>query len=254
MNGGNQIESSDTVVCHKFAAGSASQLEARLLAAESARQAAEAAREAAEARAVRAEADARRLRQQLTLFGEKLINAANSGAIGPSTMPSAAAPISNDAGHPAVSRPGSHPRSDAGSVLPEKSGNRGSDGAATATPLNNNEQPQAKRSRRVWMFNPKWKSGRDWLEYDMSNETMGCSVCRIAGESGKWARNGITRMRLEAITSHANDIKHQKHMANAEAAKRHEAQQRAATHGPPPIAYSMSAETALSGQTQQRDE
>lgn len=254
MNGGNQIDSSDTVVCHKFAAATASQLEARLVAAESARQAAEAAREVAEARAVRAEADARRLRQQLTVFGEKLISAANSGAIGPTAMPSAAAPTSNDAAHTAMSRPGAHPRSDAGSVLPEKSGSRGSDGAATPTPSNNNEQPQPKRSRRVWMFNPKWKTGRDWLEYDVSNETMGCSVCRIAGESGKWARNGITRMRLEAITSHANDIKHQKHMANAEAAKRHEAQQRSGTHGPPSIAYSVSAETTLSGQPQQRDE
>jgi len=52
---------------------------------------------------------------------------------------------------------------------------------------------------------------------------MGCKICRQAGESGKWARAGITRLRLEAITSHQNDAKHQRHVKELEAAEAAEA-------------------------------
>mmetsp|Transcript_5165 Transcript_5165/g.15680 ORF Transcript_5165/g.15680 Transcript_5165/m.15680 type:complete len:259 (+) Transcript_5165:90-866(+) len=234
MNGGSQIESSESVVCHQFAPPPPTPLEARLLAAESAREAAEAAREAAEARALRAEADAHRLRQQLTLFGEKMISLAKSSVVvHQSPMPSsiAAAPTSPESAHSVVSRVAETSRSEAG-LLEAAAVDR----VERASSIASSEQPSAKRSRRVWMFNPKWRIGRDWLEYDMTNETMGCSVCRIAGESGKWARTGITRMRLEAITSHANDQKHQRHLADAEAAKRAETQQRAAMHAPTPSA------------------
>ena len=62
------------------------------------------------------------------------------------------------------------------------------------------------------MFDPKWREGREWLEYNEANETMGCAVCRAGGETGKWARNTITRLRLEAITSHANSTQHRTHM------------------------------------------
>jgi len=46
---------------------------------------------------------------------------------------------------------------------------------------------------------------------------MGCSACRVAGETGKWARGCIARLRLEAITSHSNDAKHQRHVADQQA-------------------------------------
>lgn len=222
MNGSGQtLDSSDSVVCHQFGTPP-TPLEARLLAAESARDAAEAARDAAEERALRAEADAHRLRQKLTFYGEKLLVEASN--VPGSNI--AAAPTINDSASTlmgAAPPPTVHRNEATGAVVASErlaTMDRGSEGSAPATsPLNSSDHPPAKRSRRIWTFNPKWRVGRDWLEYDTNAETMGCTVCRLAGESGKWARTGITRMRLEAITSHANDQKHQRHVADAEAQK-----------------------------------
>lgn len=170
--------------------------------AEQARDAAERSRDVAEQRAVRAESEARVLRQQLAVFGEKMLSAAHGTTPGE-----------------AQARTFELPRPEA---LPsDGSSDRNRD--ETGSQQSPSEQRGAKRTRRVWIFNTKWMQGREWLEYDKVNETMGCSVCRMAGESGKWARRGITRLRLEAITSHANDQKHQRHLNDAtEAIKRAE--------------------------------
>jgi len=214
-----------------------SSLESRLAAAE-------ASRDRLEQRAARAEAEVARLRQQLLTFSDKLASAAreNDVAVVSTTSSSNAQPaeLLNDVvvvpapempltavdanvaaalsspvaiapAPPVAEHPPPVPTS-ALTCTPAAPGSEENDGQNSP-----DGRPQ-KRSRRVWVFNPKWRNGRDWLEYDESTDQMGCSVCRLAGESGKWARAGITRLRLEAITSHSNDAKHQRHLADQQAA------------------------------------
>lgn len=221
-----------------------SSLESRLLAAE-------AAREEAETRALRAEAENARLRQHLTTFGEQMLSAASPGGVVMATPSPAGNSTTSSSGSrqlsqltPLTSSPGrGHDIGSSSRRLLETQRNDASSLSLSdqpaATPLlerrehptsSSNDQPTSKRPRR-WIFNPKWRVGRDWLEYDANKDTMGCSVCRIAGEGSKWARTGITRMRLEAITTHSNDVKHQRHLA--EAART--AEQHGAGNNVPPV-------------------
>ena len=71
-------------------------------------------------------------------------------------------------------------------------------------------------------FNPSWKLGRPWLQYDQSKGSMTCSFC--ASESAKNVVmktpnpqstpnpfvNGCYNMRLSAVTDHEKSATHQK--------------------------------------------
>mmetsp|Transcript_1523 Transcript_1523/g.5228 ORF Transcript_1523/g.5228 Transcript_1523/m.5228 type:complete len:262 (+) Transcript_1523:276-1061(+) len=197
-------------------------LEARL--AES-----EARRDAAELRAERAEEEVAKLRQHLVTFSEKMAAAARESAMDdvpgqrptmsdappPPPPPAAENPPSALATPVAIAPT---PTAASTPLGPPASSDLGDDGT-NSPDGRSNKRPR----RQVWSFNPKWKAGRPWLEYNESAQMMGCKICRQAGESGKWARAGITRLRLEAITSHQNDAKHQRHVKELEAAEAAEA-------------------------------
>jgi len=146
--------------------------------------AAEACRDRLAQRAAGAEAEAARLRQQLLTFSDELASAAreqDASAVVSTASSSAAPPNPRDRANdvvPSVALP--RPGVDANVALAVASP------VVLAPPLGPSAPPlgpsaplgpgseengstegrPSKRPKRVSVFNPKWRNGRDWLEYD----------------------------------------------------------------------------------------
>ena len=143
-------------------------------------------------RAERAEAEVVRLRQQLLTFSDKLALVARDQVTGAPATPAVAdlvvapaaagpppsvpaltvpvqpidmiAPLGSTGCTPMVAPAIADQLTDSrGAESRGAGGGASDDGGAGSTSADGRA---AKRSRRVWTFNAKWKTGREWLEYN----------------------------------------------------------------------------------------
>ncbi|CAG8471376.1 13986_t:CDS:2, partial [Racocetra persica] len=55
---------------------------------------------------------------------------------------------------------------------------------------------------------PSWKDEYPWLEFDMQNKRMFCTLCRACNKKNAFAKNGSTNIKLYAVKEHTKTKDH----------------------------------------------